>query len=128
MASAVLALDLPRRSQAMARAGQAVARGALLAGDLVFFDLRGQRDSHVGIYLGDGRFVHAPARSGRVRIESMQARYWAARFAGARRLIATAPASDPAPVAEAGAGPTPPAGPHLEPASATPIAAPFGGA
>jgi len=86
VARSVLGLDLPRRSEDMARGGRPVAARALEAGDLVFFNLRGRPNSHVGVYLGDGRFVHAPARNGLVRIEAIDARYWRSRFSGARRL------------------------------------------
>ena len=79
-------LDLPRQSEAIARLGTNVARHALEVGDLVFFNTRGRRYSHVGVYIGDGRFVHAPARRGQVRVEEMDNRYWLARFNGARRL------------------------------------------
>jgi hypothetical protein len=82
-------LDLPRQSEAIARFGAQVARHALETGDLVFFNTRGRRYSHVGIYIGDGRFVHAPARRGQVRVEEMDNRYWQARFNGARRLQAS---------------------------------------
>lgn len=79
-------LALPRRSEEMNRLGAAVSRSELEAGDLVFFNTLGRRYSHVGLYLGDDRFVHAPARGGRVRIERMTDAYWQARYNGARRL------------------------------------------
>ena len=81
-----LGLDLPRISRDLARAGQPIlARAELNPGDLVFFGLRG-RVSHVGIYLGDGRFLHAPRRGEDVRIDDFNSRYWQARFLGARRV------------------------------------------
>ena len=52
----------------------------------MFFNTRGKRFSHVGIYVGDGRFIHAPSRGGRVHIVNMGDRYWVSRFDGARRL------------------------------------------
>lgn len=79
-------LVLPRRAEEMSRLGAAVERSQLETGDLVFFNTLGRRFSHVGLYLGDGRFVHAPARGGRVRIERMTDSYWRARYNGARRL------------------------------------------
>jgi cell wall-associated NlpC family hydrolase len=79
-------LLLPRRSEEMNRLGAAVKRGELEVGDLVFFNTLGRRYSHVGLYVGEGRFVHAPARGGRVRIERMTDSYWVARYNGARRL------------------------------------------
>lgn len=90
VARVVLGLDLPRSSEAIARVGQSVRRDALQGGDLVFFNTRGQRNSHVGVYIGDGRFVHAPARNGVVRVEALDDRYWRTRFTGARRVHAGA--------------------------------------
>ena len=87
VARSVLGIDLPRTSDAMARVGSAVARDALEVGDLVFFNTRGGANSHVGIYVGDGRFVHAPSRRGQVRVEEVDSAYWRARFNGARRLL-----------------------------------------
>lgn len=87
---AVLGLDLPHSARAMAGLGERVARDALRVGDLLFFNTRGHRNSHVGIYVGDGRFVHAPARGGVVRVEAVDASYWRKRFNGARRLTADA--------------------------------------
>ena len=98
VAQAALGLDLPRTAEAMARIGKSVAREALQVGDLVFFNTRGRRYSHVGIYIGEGRFVHAPARRGQVRVEDVDGRYWQTRFNGARRLAVSAPvepASEP---------------------------------
>jgi hypothetical protein len=80
-------VDLPRTSAAMSRSGRRVDRAALAPGDLVFFNTLGRQFSHVGIYLGDGRFVHAPAQRGQVRIETMNETYWRVRYNGARRLI-----------------------------------------
>ncbi len=82
----VLGLQLPRQSEAMSRIGSAVARQALQPGDLVFFNTLGRAYSHVGMYVGNDQFVHAPARRGYVRIESMAQSYWARRYNGARRL------------------------------------------
>jgi cell wall-associated NlpC family hydrolase len=83
-------VELPRASQEMARfAAPSVEPQALRAGDLVFFRIRGSRISHVGIYIGDERFVHAPSRGGRVRIDRLDDRYWQRRFAGAKRVLAT---------------------------------------
>ncbi len=81
-----LGLKLPRRSTDMASVGLKVKREDLVVGDLVFFNTRGRRYSHVGIYLGNELFVHAPSSGGEVRIENMTARYWAKRYNGARRL------------------------------------------
>ena len=59
---------------------------ALSTGDLVFFASDGQV-THVGIYVGDGRFIHAPRTGGTVRMERLDGRYWQARYAGARRVL-----------------------------------------
>ena len=80
-------LRLPHNAAQIARLAQPVSRERLGPGDLVFFNTRGFSASHVGIYLGDGRFVHAPSSKGRVRIESMDNRYFAARFEGGRTLF-----------------------------------------
>jgi cell wall-associated NlpC family hydrolase len=79
-------LALPRNARAQARVGTPVARIDLAPGDLVFYNTRNQPYSHVGIYLGEGRFIHAPRPGQRVRIESLESRYWKARYNGARRL------------------------------------------
>ena len=81
-----LGLLLPRTSREISRTGTAVAKAELEPGDLVFFNTRRHAYSHVGIYLGDNRFVHAPRSGQRVRVEDMRAHYWATRFNGARRL------------------------------------------
>ena len=77
--------SLPHNSFEMARMGTSVSQDELQPGDLVFFNTRGQRFSHVGIYVGEGRFIHAPSRGGRVHIVNMGDRYWVSRFNGARR-------------------------------------------
>lgn len=58
----------------------------LRAGDLVFFDQEGKKRSHVGIYLGDGSFVHAPSSGGRVRTDQLESGYWSRHFVEARRI------------------------------------------
>lgn len=84
---AVAGRSLPRRSEEMGKLGETITRSQLEPGDLVFFNTLSRAYSHVAIYIGDGRFLHAPARGGRVRIEALDDRYWRARFNGARRLI-----------------------------------------
>ena len=79
-------LRLPHNARAQSEAGLAVSLAELRAGDLVFYNTLKRPFSHVGIYLGDGRFVHAPKAGARVRIESLQSRYWVQRFDGARRI------------------------------------------
>lgn len=78
--------SLPHTSFEMARMGTSIDRGALQPGDLVFYNTRGARFSHVGIYIGDGRFIHSPSNGGHVHIVEMRGRYWLSRFDGARRL------------------------------------------
>jgi hypothetical protein len=92
-------LSLPRTAREIARNGAAVARGELLPGDLVFFNTRGFLNSHVGIYLGDSKFVHAPNARGRVRIDDLDDTYYRTRFNGARRISATE--ADAAPITDA---------------------------
>lgn len=79
-------LALPRNTQAMSEIGAPVASGELEPGDLVFFDTLRRPYSHVGIYLGEHRFVHAPNTGGAVELVDMRERYWQTRFNGARRL------------------------------------------
>jgi len=81
-----LGIDLPRVSRDMAQNGERVERTALTAGDLVFFGRRGNRIDHVGIYLGDGRFVHAPRTGKDVMVSELDTGYWATRFKVARRV------------------------------------------
>ena len=81
-----LGIELPRVSRDMAGRGEAVQqRNALVPGDLVFFNLRGRID-HVGIYLGDGRFLHAPRKGRDVRVDSLDAAYWRGRYVQGRRV------------------------------------------
>ena len=80
-------LKLPRTSQDIFRASELVNPGNLQAGDLVFFNTMRRAFSHVGIYVGEGQFLHAPASGGEVRIEEIGKSYWTKRFNGARRLV-----------------------------------------
>jgi cell wall-associated NlpC family hydrolase len=98
----VLDRDLPRRSEDISGFGEPVSRAELQPGDLVFFNTLRRAFSHVAIYIGEGRFVHAPARNGRVRIEGLDDRYWATRFNGARRLLAAGPPGEAAERAPSG--------------------------
>ena len=81
-------LALPRNTFDLAVLGQAVERAALRPGDLVFYNTQRREYSHVGIYLGEDRFIHAPASGGEVRVENLRADYWVRRYNGARRVIA----------------------------------------
>ncbi len=78
---------LPRRAVEMSHVGERVASNDLKPGDLVFFDTSRRRQvSHVGIYIGDNKFVHSPATGGEIRIDDMHQAYWLRRFEGARRV------------------------------------------
>lgn len=83
-----LGLVLPRRAdeQATAKGLVQIQRDELRPGDLVFFNTLRRTFSHVGIYVGDGKFIHSPSRGGKVRVEDMGMSYWKARFTGARRV------------------------------------------
>jgi cell wall-associated NlpC family hydrolase len=78
---------LPRTAEAQFDAGHALRVRDIVAGDLVFFRTDGRRVSHVGIATGDGAFIHAPNTRSRVRVDRLDAAYWADRFAGARRVV-----------------------------------------
>lgn len=81
-----LGLILPRSSKEMSKSGEAISKDQLRPGDLVFFNTMRSAFSHVGIYLGDNQFVHAPRSGGRVRVEDLRDGYWNKRFNGARRV------------------------------------------
>lgn len=87
-----LGLALPRRSDEQASASGLVNvdGDSLRPGDLVFFNTLKRTFSHVGIYIGEGRFIHSPRSGSEVRIEDMRFAYWANRFDGARRAAAVA--------------------------------------
>lgn len=78
--------ELPRTSAEISKMGENIPRQELQPGDLVFFNTLKHAFSHVGIYLGDNKFIHSPSAGGVVRIESMDLSYWKARFNGGRRL------------------------------------------
>ena len=79
-------ISLPHNSAAQYRVGKPVSRSELRPGDLVFFRTRGSRISHVGIYIGNGKFVHASSARGRVRIDTLTSGYYHQRYVGARRI------------------------------------------
>jgi len=79
-------LELPRTTFELSRVGHQVDPADLQPGDLVFYDTQRRAYSHVGIYLGEQRFIHAPSSGGTVRIEDMGFDYWLHRFNGARRV------------------------------------------
>ncbi len=87
-------LVLPRRANDQATAAQKVARADLQPGDLVFFNTMRHAFSHVGIYIGDNQFIHAPKPGAKVRVESLSIAYWARRFDGARRVNISTESTD----------------------------------
>lgn len=82
-------LVLPRVAKDQAQATQRIDRKDLKPGDLVFFNTLRRAFSHVGIYMGDGKFIHAPKPGDQVRIDDMNKSYWQAKFNGARRVLDT---------------------------------------
>ena len=89
---------LPRKADQQAAATEKIDRSDLQPGDLVFFNTMRRAFSHVGIYIGEGKFVHSPKPGSEVRVDDMGGKYWSRRFDGARRVpgAATLPDSDPA--------------------------------
>ena len=81
-----IGLILPRRAEQQAAATQNIDRNELQPGDLVFFNTMRRAFSHVGIYVGEGRFIHSPKPGAEVRVENMSVAYWSRRFDGARRV------------------------------------------
>ncbi|KMW46230.1 C40 family peptidase [Ralstonia insidiosa] len=77
---------LPRRAVEMSRVGTSVDMAELRPGDLVFFNTMRHTFSHVGIYIGDNKFVHAPSTGSKIRVDDMTASYWVTRYNGARRI------------------------------------------
>ncbi len=78
-------VDLPYDAPSQFLDGEKIARSDLKVGDLVFFAVR-NRITHVGIYMGEGRFIHSPSPGKRVRVDELASAYWAKRYAGARRV------------------------------------------
>jgi cell wall-associated NlpC family hydrolase len=81
-----LGLILPHNAKAQAAATEKIDPAELQPGDLVFFNTLRKAFSHVGIYIGEGKFIHSPRAGGEVRIENMSDNYWHKRFNGARRV------------------------------------------
>jgi murein DD-endopeptidase len=79
-------VSLPRSTEAQLAASSRVKLSAIRRGDLLFFDEEGKKKSHVGIYLGEGRFVHAPSSGKHVRTDRLDAPYWKKHLADARRV------------------------------------------
>jgi len=87
MYAQTVGLVLPRRANEQAAATQTIDRNDLQPGDLVFFNTMRRAFSHVGIYVGEGKFIHSPKPGAEVRMEDMSGRYWQQRFDGARRVV-----------------------------------------
>jgi cell wall-associated NlpC family hydrolase len=81
-------IELPRTAEEISHMdAPSVPRGALESGDIVFFHTHGRRVGHVGIYVGKGRFVHAPNEGGTVRLDYLDAPYWRDHYGGAKRVL-----------------------------------------
>jgi cell wall-associated NlpC family hydrolase len=89
-------LVLPRRAEEQAKATEEITRSELKPGDLVFFNTMKRTFSHVGIYVGDGKFIHAPRPGKAVRVDDMREAYWQKRFNGARRVQSDKLQAEPA--------------------------------
>ena len=97
----VTGVTLPRSAREMSRVGTHIGIDDLQAGDLVFFNTRNFAFSHVGLYLGEDRFIHAPRRGRDVEVSTLSKSYWQHHFSGARRLVGVLPALIPAVIPEA---------------------------
>jgi len=86
-----LGLALPRRAEEMSRVGEKVRMSDLKPGDLVFFNTMRRTFSHVGIYIGDNKFVHSPSTGSTIRVDDLDNGYWEKRFTGARRIETSFP-------------------------------------
>jgi cell wall-associated NlpC family hydrolase len=84
-------LILPRRANEQAATTQRIEKRDLQPGDLVFFNTLRHAFSHVGIYVGEGKFIHSPRPGAQVRVEDMGGPYWSTRFDGARRVLPSDP-------------------------------------
>ena len=103
-----IGLVLPRRADEQAQSASliTIARDELKPGDLVFFNTLKRTFSHVGIYVGEGKFIHSPRAGGEVRVEDMRVAYWNQRFTGARRAPQVQAASVASTATPAAASPT----------------------
>ncbi len=82
----VLDIKLPRTTKALSGVGEPLRQSELRPGDLVFFNTQRRPFSHVGIYVGERKFVHSPKTGSRIRVENMELDYWKSRYNGARRV------------------------------------------
>jgi cell wall-associated NlpC family hydrolase len=106
----VTGVMLPRTSQEISRLGAKIPLAELVPGDLVFFNTRRLQFSHVGIYLGEDRFIHAPRQGGEVEVVTLSKGYWQKHFDGARRLVGALPALIPSARAATASIDAPPSG------------------
>lgn len=81
-----LQIKLPRTSGQLSKKGKFILQTELRPGDLVFYNTQQRAYSHVGIFVGEGKFVHAPKTGSHIRVERMNTPYWAVRYNGARRI------------------------------------------
>ena len=81
-----LGIALPRTSHEISQVGIALKADQLRPGDLVFYNTQHHSFSHVGIFIGEGKFVHAPKSGSSIRVEKMNEKYWVSRYNGARRI------------------------------------------
>jgi murein DD-endopeptidase len=79
-------ISMPRDTRSQRRMSMLVPVRSLREGDLLFFDQEGKKTSHVGMYIGNGRFIHAPSSGGKVRTDSLSAEFWKKHFVEARRV------------------------------------------
>jgi cell wall-associated NlpC family hydrolase len=82
-----IGISMPRVVREQKKRGKSITGDRLRPGDLVFFAISGDRVSHVGVYVGGGRFVHAPRAGQPVRIDSLDDAYWRQRWSDSRRII-----------------------------------------
>ena len=82
-----LGVDLPPSAAGIAQIGREIEAARLAPGDLVFFNTTGKPFSHVGIYLGNDRFIHAPSSNGKIKVSSLKTTYYAKRLEAARTLF-----------------------------------------
>lgn len=79
-------LSLPRTTEALTRAGRPISPAELRPADLVYFEIE-EKSLHAGIYIGNGKFIHAPRSKGKVNIQRLDLDYWKRRYVGARRIL-----------------------------------------
>jgi cell wall-associated NlpC family hydrolase len=80
-------IKIPRHSRAQARTGKPVSPSKLAPADILLFKIKGQKSLHIGMYIGNGKFIHAPSSGGKVNIQKLKAKYWKRSLRGARRVL-----------------------------------------